>query len=48
MGVVGLLALVFVGWLMMQTINDSDSNAGVGSQTVHSAPKPDKQPPLDK
>jgi hypothetical protein len=50
MGVAGLLALVFVGWMMVQTIKDSDKNANAdGRQTVSSpAATPDKTPPLNK
>jgi hypothetical protein len=50
MGVAGLLALVFVGWMMVQTIKDSDTNANAGQQQTVKQPSaaPDKTPPLNK
>jgi hypothetical protein len=46
MGVAGLLALIFVGWLMVRTI---DTSAGDQPRTVQQpAPTPDRQPPLNK
>jgi len=48
-GVVGLLALLFAGLLMVKTIKDSDRGADAGSQTVsRPAAHPDKVPPLNR
>jgi hypothetical protein len=49
MGVVGLLALAFVGWLMIATIRQSDLNSTDGGQPVQQQPaKPDQTPPLNR
>jgi hypothetical protein len=51
MGVAGLLALIFAGWMMFQTIRDSEKNANADGQqqTVNQpAAAPDKTPPLNK
>jgi hypothetical protein len=49
MGIVGLLALLFVGFLMLQTIKDSDLNTPNDDQTVEQqATPPDRTPPLNK
>jgi hypothetical protein len=48
-GVVGLLALLFAGLLMIKTIKDSDKGAGGDGQTVsRPAAQPDKVPPLNR
>jgi hypothetical protein len=48
MGVAGLLALIFVGWMMIQTIRVSDSNANSTNAVSHTSAPPDKTPPLNK
>jgi hypothetical protein len=46
-GVLCLLALVFVFIIMMRTIRESDIESAPPEQTDQSAPQPDKPPPLN-
>lgn len=51
MGVAGLLALIFVGWIMIQAIRDTEINPNAnGQQQTENQPAaaPDKTPPLSK
>jgi hypothetical protein len=48
MGILGLLALVFVGLVMVKVIQNSDADSAPPDQTEQSAsPSPDRPPPLD-
>jgi hypothetical protein len=51
MGAAGLLALMFVGWMMILTIKNSDRNA-IPAGDRQTAPQPaaasDNPPPLNK
>jgi len=46
-GIIGLLALLFVAYLMIQTIEQSDQNAD-DDQTAQQPATPDKPPPSNK
>ena len=47
-GVLGLLALVFVGFVMAKVIQNSDADSAAPNQTEQSAPQtPDRPPPLN-
>ena len=48
LGIGGLLALVFVVFIMIKVIRDTDIENSPSPDQQHSTPRPDKKPPLNQ